>query len=143
MGMNTNSGWYLSAYNNGGSDINANVGWQLPWESFYLHDNNGGDLNSGDQVTIRTTPGWYFSADQGGGGGLYANRTTPLTWETFTIVKMNGYGRIEEGDTFALRTNDGAHYVTATNGGGSTVTATATSAGANETFHFRHVVDYQ
>ena len=143
MGFSTQSGWYFSALNNGGSDINANVTWQLSWESLYLHDNNLGTLTDGDQVSIRTTSGWYFSADQGGGGGLYANRTSPNSWETFTVVQIGGGGvPLGDGALFALRTADGQHYVSATNGGGSTVNATATSIGPNETFVFHHVADY-
>jgi hypothetical protein len=139
------SQWWMSAEGNGGGAVDANRTSQGVWESFYLHDVNGGDLLSGDQVTIRTTSGYYFSADQGGGGALTADRLAANEWETFTILDQYGSngGRILDGQIVELRTSDGAHYVTLVNGGGSGVDATGTSIGPSQSLRMWHVVDYQ
>jgi hypothetical protein len=134
------SGYFVAAENNGGGALNANRTVQGPWESFYMHDQNGGTLNDGDTVTIRTTSGWYWSATNGGGSTLYANQTAAITWEVFTIQKRNGTGMIQDGDTYALKTYDGTHYVNGVYGGA----LSASDTGVNPSvFTFYHVVDYQ
>jgi hypothetical protein len=132
--------YFVRATNNGGSTLVANQLSQGASEKFRLKDTNGGELNSGDTVTLRTDSGWYWSATNGGGSTLYANQTTPITWEVFTIVKRNGTGRIHDGDTFSLKTYSNAHYVNGVAGG--TLSASATTLTGAATFTFKHVVDY-
>jgi len=132
------AGKFVSAINNGGGALYSNADAQGPWESFYLNDMNGGSLENGDLVTIRTTSGWYWSATNGGGSTLNANVTTPITWEVFTVQKY-GWGMIQEGDAFRLQTYDGAHYVNGVYGG----QMSASDTGSNPAvFTFTHVNDY-
>jgi hypothetical protein len=55
------SGHYVVAENNGGTYMNADRGSAGSWETFELEDDNGGDLESGDLVYIRTGGGYYVS----------------------------------------------------------------------------------
>lgn len=138
MGAKVN-GYWVMAVNNGGSDLYSNITAQNSWESFYLNDINGGELNSGDTVSIRTTTGWYWSATGGGGSTLYANQQSAITWEVFTIQKRNGTGRIHDGDTFALKTYNNTHYVVANSSTPMAANGTSTTAAV---FTFKHVADY-
>lgn len=106
--------------------VNANRGSCGPWEKHNLVDINGGFLNSGDKVTIKSSHQRLWSAQAH--GGLDGNREIPGAWETFTIIKKNGYGRILPGDKVAFKT---AHnkYIRAKNGGGSDMDANANSSG--------------
>lgn len=141
MGMKLGTTYWASAANNGGSTISANVTAQNSWESFYLNDRNGGELRSGDPVSIRTTTGWYWSATNGGGSTLNANVLSAITWEVFTIEKRGGSTgtRIHDNDTFVLKTYNGTHYVNGVAGGQLSASGTSTSAAV---LRFKHVVDY-
>ncbi len=140
MGFKYGTSW-VQAANNGGSTVDVGGTSQTAANTqFYIQDNNGGELNSGDQVSIRTTTGWYWSAVNGGGSYLYANQTTPITWEMFTIVKRSGSAgsRIEDGDAFVLKAYNNTHYV---NTGGGPVAANGSIVSA-AVFTFKHVLDY-
>jgi len=125
---------YLSAANGGGGALTADKSQAQGWETFTLVDLNGGDLESGDLVYVRCSDGSWFSASNAGGAGIAAGATTPSTWETFSIERVAGAAAIQSGDAIALRTRDGAHYLSATNGGGGGVVASATAVGTWETF---------
>lgn len=104
-----------------------------PWETFILIDLNGGALESGDSIRLRTyTNGLYFCADGGGGGQIMANRVTAGYWETYVIEKAGG-GTISDNDDISLKVNNGK-YIAAEYGGGSYLVADRTSVGAWETF---------
>lgn len=103
------------------------------WETFSLDDTNGGTLDSGDSVTIRTGGGQYFKARNGGGSTLTATATTPLGWETFKIVKAAGTGAIKNGDVVGFQTQIGK-WITAANGGGSTVAVSGAALSTWEQF---------
>jgi hypothetical protein len=138
MGLKAN-GYWTAAENNGAGAVNANRTSQGPWESFYLNDINGGELNSGDTVSIRTTDGWYWSATNGGGSTLQANQQAAITWEVFTIEKRNGTGRIHDGDTFALKAYNNTNYVVAAVAGAVSGNGNSSTAAV---FTFKHVNDY-
>lgn len=140
MGFKYGTNW-VQAAGNGGSTVDVGGTSQTAANAkFYIKDNNGGELNSGDQVSIRTTTGWYWSAVNGGGSYLYANQTTPITWEMFTIVKHSGSAgsRIEDGDAFILKAYNNTHYV---NTGGGPLAANGSVISA-AVFTFKHVLDY-
>lgn len=113
---------FVGATNNGGGTVVATATAAQAWETFSLDDLNGGTLNSGDRVTIRTGGGRYFRAVNGGGAALDATASAAQGWETFTIVKSSGSGEIKNGDVVALRSSTG-RYVRAVNGGGAAVDA--------------------
>jgi hypothetical protein len=99
--------------------------------SAYLYNN--------ENVTFKhVDTGLYMVAENGGGGAVNVNRATAGPWETFRIERLGPAdpvsGLIAHGDTFALKTNDGSHYISFTPNG--TVTATATSVGPYETLTF-------
>ncbi len=108
---------YLSAANNGGGTVDTQRTAVGDWEKLTVIDVNGGTLNSGDQVQLKTGAGWYLVAEGGGGPGsvMRANRRVAAAWETFTITKAGG-GQITNGSVVNLRTN--GYYVTAIKGGG-------------------------
>src|SRR4051794_26780835 len=59
---------FVSAENGGGDRVIADRSAALGWETFTLGDLNGGDLQSGDLVTLATANGHYLCAENGGGG---------------------------------------------------------------------------
>ena len=126
---------YVTAENGGGGDVHANRAAASGWETFSLADLNGGDLVSGDLVTLATSDGAHFvSAENGGGGVVDAIRAAAVDWETFRVLKVGGTGTIGAGDRIALATKVSGLYVSAANGGGAGVTAAAPAIQAWETF---------
>jgi hypothetical protein len=134
-------GTWVSADQGGGGAVTADRPAGSIWETFEIIDLNGGDLQTGDPVALRTFDRvHYLQATGGGGSSVNATPTAVGPWETFTILKQGGGSRIIfEGDWIALRANSG-HYVTAENGGGpgSVVNANRGAVGPWETFgvHF-------
>lgn len=122
---------FIGAQNNGGGAINATATVAQAWETFSLIDLNGGALQSGDSVQIRTGNGTYFQALNGGGSTLNATATTPSTWETFRIVRKNGAGVVANGDVVGLQAFSN-HFVSAANGGGEAVFAYGAALGSWE-----------
>ena len=115
----TAKGFYIVAEGGGGGEVNANQTAPKGWETFTLIDLNGGQLNSGDSIQIKTdNKKHYWVAIGGGGQNLQANRTVPEEWETFKIIRKNGKGKIAYGDIVYLLSNKG-YFVFAENGGGS------------------------
>jgi len=126
---------YVTAENGGGGAVNANRVTASTWETFSLTDLNGGDLVSGDLVTLATNDGAHFvSAENGGGSVIDAIRTAAIDWETFRVVKVGGTGAIASGNQIALQTKLSGQYVSAVNGGGAGVTASAAAIQSWETF---------
>ena len=127
-------GQFVAAENGGGGDVNANRPVASTWETFGLTDLNGGDLTSGDLVTLTSNDGHFVCAEGGGGGVVNATRTTALDWETFTIQKVGGGGVIHPGDQIALATKTKGLYVSALNGGGGGLVADRTAVQGWEAF---------
>lgn len=102
-----------------------------------LTDVNGGSLESGDQVYIRTgANGQLMCAENGGGGRVNANRVSVGGYELFTIHKVSGGGTIGHNDQIALQASSG-HFLCAENGGGLGVVADRLGIGAWETFQLQ------
>jgi len=127
-------GKYVVAENGGGGDVHADRDTASTWETFALTDLNGGDLVSGDLVTLGTLNGFFVSAEAGGGGVVDAIRTAGLDWETFRVVKIGGTGPLQNGDQVALQTQNKGLYVSALNGGGGGVVADRTQISGWEAF---------
>ncbi|MBU51880.1 MAG: hypothetical protein CL920_24585 [Deltaproteobacteria bacterium] len=106
------------------------------WEIHTLVDVNGGTLNHGDAIYIRTAHKHYWSAQPS--GILQANRTEPWTWEQFRIYKVSGKGRIANGTKIAIKS---AHkrWLAAYQGGGQHVLINRTKRSSWETFTLRFV----
>jgi beta-glucanase (GH16 family) len=124
---------FLSAQNGGGGALLANGAAARAWETFALDDLNGGALESGDSVTLRTSSGQYLQAVNGGGAALGAYGVAPQGWETFRLVKRSGGGVIVNGDVVGLQTQNGA-WVSAENGGGGNVSASSRGQDTWESF---------
>ena len=116
---------YVVAEGGGGGVVNANRPARGPWETFTLLDFNGGTLEDGDEVALRSDDGHWLSAEGGGGSTLSAKGAGANAWERFTL------GR--DGEKVTLRTTTG-HYLVAEGGGGEVVNANRTAAGPWETF---------
>jgi len=138
------TGWHLTAAGGGGSSVNANTFNNGNNETFTIYDMNGAQFQSGDTVTLMAYNGQFFRVANGGGSSLTADGTQTDSNGQFTIIKTGGSSGtlIANGDTFALRTPDGWHYLTAVSGGGSTVMANATGIGNNEGFLFNRPATY-
>jgi hypothetical protein len=134
VNLKADNGQYVAAEAGGGWDVNANRNEAGAWETFGIHDLNGGDLRDGDSVTLVCRQPIYLQALNGGGGSLKAAGAAEGSWETFTIIKVGDpNGVIGNGDEIALQSAQG-YYVVAENGGGGVVNADRTSIGAWETF---------
>jgi hypothetical protein len=125
-------GNYLGAENDGGGTVIATATVAKGWETFTLHDQNGGALESGDDVFIEAGNGDFFQAANGGGTTLDAASHNPEVWETFRVVKASGTGAIASGDVVGLEAVTKSTWVSAANGGGGTVYAYGASMGAWE-----------
>ena len=90
------------------------------WETFDV------EAAGGPRVHLRAGNGSYVTAEEGGGRELVANRSSaPRAWEQFELVPAGN-------DGVALKTTHGL-FVTV-DGASGAVRATASSAGAAETF---------
>ena len=129
------NGQYVVAEGAGGGAVNANRDGAGPWETFALVDLNGGGLNHGDPVRLRTWDGRHYLMASPG-GALDARSTNPGGWETFTLERRAGPGAVREGDAIGLRS---AHnlYAVAENGGGSVVNADRGGFGPWEEFRIQ------
>ncbi|MBD0320812.1 MAG: hypothetical protein ICV87_10790, partial [Gemmatimonadetes bacterium] len=138
VAFRTNDGvHYLQAVNTGGAGVNATPSWIGAWEQFWIHDINGGTLNAGDPVNIKTgNEEFFLAASGGGGGGSYVDAVQRYahTWERFTIEKLGGGGGpIADGDQIHLRAYN-PYYVVAEGAGGGAVNADRPWSSTWETF---------
>lgn len=122
IGLRANNGQFLTAENGGGGAVAANRDEAGDWELFELEDRNGGCVESGDAVALRTSDGFYFRA---GLDRLDAMGTSAGTWETFTFYRRSGDGAVRNGDSIALEAASG-RYILAVLGGGGAVNAGGT-----------------
>jgi hypothetical protein len=132
------NGYYVTATNGGGGTLLANATTGGPFESFTLIDQNGGTLVSGDKISLLAWNGqYYLKPATAGNHQLQATSTQMTAAEQFTIIRVAGAGSITNGDSVALKANNG-QYVCAENGGGGTgiVNANRTAIGPWETFRF-------
>src|SRR5262249_15158092 len=110
-------GLFVVAEQGGGGAVNANRPVASTWETFALHDLNGGSLQSGDLVNLQSLDGHFVCAELGGGAGstVNATRTQALGWETFRVVKIAGSpgAAVIDGDQIALQTTVQGTFVSA------------------------------
>src|SRR5689334_1302069 len=86
---------FVTAENAGGGAVTANRAAAQAWETFQLIDKNGGALESGDLVFLKTDNGFYLQAPpQAADSVINAGSRNQLDWETFRIVKVSGSGAI-------------------------------------------------
>jgi len=133
------NGHFVVAEDGGGNVVNANRTAIGSWETFTITDVNGGALESGDLIHIRSVNGYYVVAESGGGDVVNANRTEALGWETFRIQKVGGTGVISSGNAISLQAYNGwsccgGNYVVAEGGGGDVVNANRDAVAGWETF---------
>jgi hypothetical protein len=123
---------YLVAENNGGSVVNADRAQAGPWETFAIHDLNGGKLQSTDAIYIGTSNSYFLCADAIGSGrnlrwSLNATRRRADLWERMTIYKINAArlaqgvyetvaGDIVDGDLVAIQSWAGKWMVAEASG---------------------------
>src|SRR5688572_9645485 len=89
-------------------------------------------------VNLSASNGLYVVEEGGGGQPAFANRANASTWEAFFPVDING-GELLSGDQVRLQTQNRRNFVGAAGQGLASIDATATQAGANETFVLRRV----
>jgi hypothetical protein len=123
---------FVGAQNGGGGNVVATATVAQGWETFTLLDQNGGTLQSGDEVFVQTGNGDYFQAANGGGSTLNAASHNEKGWETFRVVKASGSGAIANGDAVGLQAVTAGTWVSAQNGGGGSVFAYGASLGTWE-----------
>lgn len=125
------NGQFVKAIEGGGGPIIADAPQALTWERFTLVDVNGGNLQSGDAVGLRTLTGHFVTADRNTATWrLVADRRHLREWETLLLyqVDLSGnllVGTVRDGDLVALAINDGGQtrFVTAEGGGGAVLNA--------------------
>jgi len=105
------------------------------WSTFAFKDWNGGDLASGDEVSLQSHDGLYLSVEQGDGGRLLARASAAGRQERFVIRKIGGTGTIEPGDGVAFETPSG-RFLGAEVGGRGVVRALRPAPGPAEVFVF-------
>lgn len=125
-------GHWLSAENDGGGAIDANLSAPGAWETFSLLAPGGGCVETGRAVHLRTGAGFYWRAEGGGGATLDAAGAAAGAWETFRMHRIGDGSVIRSGDFMRLQAPSG-HYVVATEGDGA-VRANGLEPGAWETF---------
>jgi hypothetical protein len=146
IALRASSGYYVSPDEGGGFAIRANAPWIREWEYLTAIDHNGGEWNSGDEVSVLTWRGNYFNAYDGGGQYMDATATTTeapsstptaSTPQRFYVTKTSGTGLISAGNSVSLRTRTTGHYAYPQNGGGPGdlfFWADATAVGTYQTF---------
>lgn len=101
-------GMWLCAEGGGGQPIVANRNDAGSWETFVLADLNGGAVEDGDPVTLRSDQGYYLSAK--GGQTLTATSDVEETWAVFRIRKLEGAGPIGSSSLVGLQGADGRYW---------------------------------
>lgn len=125
----TANGSYFKAPDGGAAGTLAANGSTNYWETqFKFQDLNGGSLDAGDPVCIYTNRVYYLQAIEGS-GTVTTNTRSCGPFETWAFEPVNG--------GVAFRHTWSNLYMSATNGGGSSVTASATTVGPNETFRLQ------
>lgn len=112
VSVSSYSGQYWTPETSGDTEDSQDAVTASQWsqgerEVFALVDWNGGDLESGDAVSLLSRDGLYVSAEGWNGGGVFARAEEAGETETFLLRKMDGDGAIRPGDPVALETASG------------------------------------
>jgi chitinase len=137
------SGHYVVAEDNGGSYVNANRTSPNIYETFELEDINGGALESGDLIRLRTGGGWYFGAwCNYPSNHLMANYSYGGCETEFFLDKRDGdgnfvWGQINPGDEVSFL-GWNFRFWSAEYGGGDIVSHNRTAVGLWERFFLNY-----
>lgn len=131
------SGHFVVAENGGGSLINADRTAAGPWEAFEIVDYNGGGLESGDIVAVRTVNGAYIRSSCFTVQTFLTSSGFQTCSSEFWIDKYDNAnvwqsGPISTGDQVAF--SGGSGLWQAVSGGGGAVRTDAWAVGAWEKF---------
>ncbi|MBC7532593.1 MAG: glycoside hydrolase family 6 protein [Oligoflexus sp.] len=105
------------------------------WETLTIVDKNGGDLESGDLVYLRTHSGYFLQVTDGNSELLNARSPNSDTWEQFSIVSEDGKA-IKDGSTVGFKSFMTGKFMSAWNGGGEDVRVQGVKFDAWEKFIF-------
>ena len=87
--LTAQSGHFITAEGGGCADpscvLNANRTTGGAWETFTIHKPAGGQIYTGDAITLQSSSGYYVCAEGGGGDVVNATRPSAAQWETFTV----------------------------------------------------------
>ncbi len=126
---------YVTATNEFTVPIYANKDTQGNFETFNIHDLNGGSLTSGDQVSIETYDRKFFtSAPSGGTLAVTKTATTLATADKLVIRKITGTGTINRGDIISFQHTSTNKFMVAEGGGGGVVNINRDAVGDWEKF---------
>ena len=121
--LQAHSGLFVGAQRN---RVRANADVAGRQERFTLMDANGGCVESGDVVSLRTADGYYLRS-YGDRPRFDAGGRSTGPWERFVVSRPRG-GVIRSRDTIALQTAYG-YYVAAAQGAGGVLNANRTRVG--------------
>ena len=149
VGLQASNGQFIGAHYAGGGPVTADREALEPWAGFHFEDENGGCVDAGDVVSLRTHHGFYLRAEGGGGGAVDATATTAGPSERFVIHRIgaqwvrtanihNDNIAVRPGDLVTLQAASG-HFVVAEQGGGAGVRADRRSATAWGRFRVANV----
>ena len=106
-----------------------------PWSLFTIKDWNGGDLESGDAVSLQAHDGRYLTVEAGVGGHVSATATKAGRSEHLILRKVEGSGPIQPGDLVVFETRSHL-YVSPEVRGRGTLRALRAVPGVAEVFRF-------
>jgi hypothetical protein len=132
------TGSTLSSRAGGVSAISAVAPGVGDEELFTLIDLDGGPLEDGDRVQLRTGDAAWMAVG-GGGGDLALAPADAAPEQVFRLDRVAGAGDIETGDTIALASSGDVYFVSALDGGGGAVRVDAPHVLAWE--HFEITLD--
>lgn len=137
--IRTGNGHFFSASSGGGAELTAKSTGGGDWERLYVHDWDGGALDSGDLVSLRVhntpTGPQFVRVSSTSGGELTADGTDPNEIRAlFTIYRASGSGPIETGTPIRLYSWARNRYVTAVGNGGGALVSDAWNPSTWETF---------
>ena len=135
--LQAGNGQYVVAVGNGG-DVLADRSQVSPGGRFTVEDANGGCVEPGDTVSLRTSDGFYLRARAGDGSTLDATAPRAIPWARFVAGRHRGSGPLRGGDSLTLRARSG-QYVWAEGGGGSALRADRNSPGTWGRFTITHI----
>ena len=147
VSLRTREGRYLRAVASERQRLRADRDRANVDELFELIDWNGGDLEHGDLVSLRTWTGSFVLAEAGGGGAVSTGSLYHERERLFLVLKLQDAGiegvpavaqpiigkRIRSNDFVALVASTG-HFVAAEEGGGRELNANRETIGGWETF---------
>jgi hypothetical protein len=131
------SNQYFSVANEGDHSVSA-AAWTRDgvWKTFTLKDWNGGELVSGDTVTLQSHDGLYVTVESGAGGRVYARTSLAGKPERLIIHKVGGTGLIGPGDSLTLLAARSDRYLAPEVRGQGAIRAFRTVPGPAEVFQW-------